>query len=357
MRWAVRLSPWNVAAVSVVLTWAMSVPSEANAQLVNPGFEESTAMPVAPGMWNLLSGWGNAGSGSSSPDFFHLDGALGGDLPETPIAMVQPAEGRGIAGIAAIKRVGPGQPLSREYLVMEMAEPLEVGQRYTLSFDVTNGAWLPTSAAGLAVNGLGIAFSVDEPVQMGNGALPIPSTFQFPYARYDEDWERVSFTFLVAGPSRYMTIGVFGDDDELEAEAMMGKNPVMAYYFFDGFQIEEYNPEEGMDEANLEVKGPDAKPDIEGDIPVFVPNAFSPNGDGLNDLFRPEVGVAKPSAFEIYSRWGQQIVQLDPGNPVWDGRDMSGHLVEPGIYVWRMEWPRTPGLATPAQQGQVTILR
>ena len=174
MRWAVRLSPWNVAAVSVVLTWALSVPSEANAQLVNPGFEQSTAMPVAPGMWNLLPGWSNAGSGSSSPDFFHLDGALGGDLPETPIAMVQPAEGRGIAGIAAIKQVGPGQPLSREYLVMEMAEPLRSASA-TLSFD-TNGAWLPTSAAGLAVNGLGIAFSVDEPVQMGNAALPIPAT-------------------------------------------------------------------------------------------------------------------------------------------------------------------------------------
>ena len=35
----------------------------------------------------------------------------------------------------------------------------------------------------------------------------------------------MSFTFLVAGPSRYMTIGVFGDDDELDAEAMMGRTP------------------------------------------------------------------------------------------------------------------------------------
>ena len=237
-------------------------------------------MPVAPGMWNLLSGWGNAGSGSSSPDFFHLDGALGGDLPETPIAMVQPAEGRGIAGIAAIKRVGPGQPLSREYLVMEMAEPLEVGQRYTLSFDVTNGAWLPTSAAGLAVNGLGIAFSVDEPVQMGNGALPIPSTFQFPYARYDEDWERVSFTFLVAGPSRYMTIGVFGDDDELEAEAMMGKNPVMAYYFFDGFQIEEYNPEEGL-AAPTSGRNRSLSPSPLGEKALGTKTGMSPSMSGL----------------------------------------------------------------------------
>ena len=118
------------------------------------------------------------GSGSATPDFFHLDGALGGDLPETPIALVEPCEKKGIAGIAAIKRTGPNQPLDREYLVMELAEPLTVGQAYTLSFEVTNGMWLPTSSAGLAVNGLGIAFSIEEPVQMGNGA-PFPATFQF----------------------------------------------------------------------------------------------------------------------------------------------------------------------------------
>ena len=49
-------------------------------------------------MWHLLPGWNNALSGLSSPDFFHMDGTLGGDLPETPVAMVQPIRGAGFAG-------------------------------------------------------------------------------------------------------------------------------------------------------------------------------------------------------------------------------------------------------------------
>ena len=95
---------------------------------------------------------------------------------------------------------------------MDLASPLVIGQRYTLSFDVANGAWLPTSAAGLAVNGLGIAFSVDAPGANGQRRAAFRRSFQIPYARYDEDWEVLTFTFEAAGPSRYMTIGVFGDD-------------------------------------------------------------------------------------------------------------------------------------------------
>ena len=180
--------------------WAIAWVGKA--QLVNAGFEESTAMPSAPGMWHLLPGWNNAGSGSSTPDFFHLDGMLGGDLPETPVALVQPFEGRGIAGLTAINGMRQVSPFSREYLVMDFASPLVIGQHYSLSFAVANGQWLPTSGAGLAVNGLGIALTVEPPVQMGQSLLDLPPTFQIPYARYDADWEVLTFTFQAASPSQ-----------------------------------------------------------------------------------------------------------------------------------------------------------
>ncbi len=356
MRRAQVRDVWRVVLFTLMVVGGCTYSHQTYAQLVNPGFEESTAMPMAPGMWYLLPGWSNAGSGLTSPDFFHLDGGLGGDLPETPIAMVQPSEGRGIAGIAAIKRTGLGAPLAREYLVMELSEPLVVGQEYTLSFEVTNGEWLPTSAAGLSVDALGLAFSVEEPAQIGTGALSFPATFQFSYSRYDEAWERISFAFVVAGPSRFLTIGVFEPDALLDVEVVMGDNPLMAYYFFDDFKLVEVNPEEGLAPAEQIVKGPGVKPVEEGSLPVYVPNAFSPNGDGLNDVFRPEVGGAKPAVFEIYSRWGQRLAQLDPGNLVWNGRDMEGQLLEPGIYVWRMEWPEMPGFVARTKQGAVTIL-
>ncbi len=328
----------------------------ASAQLQNAGFESSFSMPSAPGMWNLLPGWNNALSGSSSPDFFHLDGELGGDLPETPIALIQPAEGRGVAGLMAIKRNSPGQPLSREYLVMEFGSPLEVGQNYTLSFKVSNGEWLPTSTAGLAVNGLGIALSVEQPIQMGGLALALPPTFQSSFARYSSDWETLSFSFEASAPSRFMTVGVFGPDGSLEAEVVMGENPTMAYYFLDDFQLNPFNPGIGFQPDAQDIKGPTETDIVEEEGGLYVPNAFSPNGDGVNDYFVPELGDMHPLSCEIYSRWGELLARLNPQDFRWDGSDLHGNPLKPGVYVWRLEWPAGARTET-SQQGAVTILR
>ena len=338
-----------------VLGVLISCPKSIRAQLVNPSFEVATAMPSAPGMWHLLPGWNNAGSGSSSPDFFHLDGSLGGDLPETPIALVMPTEGRGLAGISAIRRMGPNQPLAREYLVMELSEPLIVGEEYTLSFDVTNGQWLPTSPAGLAINALGVALTMEQPVQMGSGILSFPPVFQFSDARYDSEWERISFTFEVTGPSNYMTIGVFEPDDHLEAEVVMGNNPQMAYYFFDHFHLRLATEEEET-VAEPDPVEPDPKPEVEVQS-VYVPSAFSPNGDGLNDVFKPEVGDLNLLRMDVYSRWGQRVATLDPRSPEWDGRDFDGLVLSPGLYIWRMEWHGARGKGGQSRQGAVTILQ
>lgn len=326
------------------------------AQLVNPGFEYSTGLPSAPGMWHLLPGWNNAMSGVSTPDFFHLDGTLGGDLPETPVALVQPAQGSGVAGLSVIKRNGAGQPLSREYLVQNFSAPLTVGQHYTLSYSQTNGERLPTSLSGLAVNGVGVALTTEQPLQFGDAALDLDPVFQFPYARYDEDWEQVTITFEADAPYRFMTIGVFLPDEDLEAEIRTGENPSLAYYFFDGFSLEPVPPPGDPEPVVDEVKDPVQQEAESPGFGMFVPNAFSPNGDGLNDLFAPKVGDVLPASFAIYSRWGQRIAELDPGHPEWDGKDEQGQLLGPGLYIWMLEWPRSVPKTQRSQQGAVMLL-
>ncbi len=342
--------------MTLLVLWA-GVSQLASAQLVNPGFELSSGMPAAPGMWHLLHGWNNAFSGISSPDFFHMDGTLGGDLPETPVAMVHPADGRGVAGLAVIKRNGAGQPLSREYLVQAFDQPLQVGQHYQLSFSLTNGERLPTSLSGLAVNGVGVALTEDQPAQFGDGVLDLSPAFQFPYARYDEEWEQVTMTFLADAPHRFLTIGVFLPDEALEAEIRAGTNPSLAYYFFDAFSMEPVPPPGEPGPAGVEVKDPlDVDEPGDAGFGMFVPNAFSPNGDGLNDMFKPQVGEVKPVNFGIYTRWGQRIAELDPGSPEWDGKDGQGKLLSPGVYIWMLEWPRSVPQEQRSQQGAVMLL-
>lgn len=66
----------------------------------------------------------------------------------------------------------------------------------------------------------------------------------------------------------------------------------------------------------------------------FIPNAFTPNGDGLNDVFKV-VGLYKNIKFKmyLYSRWGQLVYESDNIDQGWDGTS-KGAYCEPGSYVW-----------------------
>ncbi len=71
---------------------------------------------------------------------------------------------------------------------------------------------------------------------------------------------------------------------------------------------------------------------------IFIPNAFTPNGDGINDVFKPVVtGSLSDYNCRIYNRLGQLIFQTH--NPVegWNGR-LNGALQNIGVYVWICEY-------------------
>jgi gliding motility-associated-like protein len=72
---------------------------------------------------------------------------------------------------------------------------------------------------------------------------------------------------------------------------------------------------------------------------VYVPNAFSPNGDGRNDYLTVYGGpeVAMIGTFRIYDRWGGEVFvgrDLAPGGQTgWDGR-VAGESAPAGVYTW-----------------------
>jgi gliding motility-associated-like protein len=67
---------------------------------------------------------------------------------------------------------------------------------------------------------------------------------------------------------------------------------------------------------------------------IFVPNAFTPNNDGHNDLLRAiPIGIAAFKYFTVYNRWGQQVFSTTNASLGWDGT-LSGHTLLPGTFVW-----------------------
>ena len=80
---------------------------------------------------------------------------------------------------------------------------------------------------------------------------------------------------------------------------------------------------------------------------VVVPNVFTPNGDGVNDLFLVKFWSMKSIRISIFNRWGQRIHFWQSGDvqgfegtytqTVWDGRLMGGRFASPGVYYYSVD--------------------
>ncbi len=96
---------------------------------------------------------------------------------------------------------------------------------------------------------------------------------------------------------------------------------------------------------------------------LYVPNAFSPNDDGLNDgltIFANPAVVVDVEVFEIFDRWGDKVFgrrnfQVSDESLGWDGRQRS-HTLEPGVFVWRARLRLLDGREV-EEKGNITLVR
>jgi gliding motility-associated-like protein len=82
------------------------------------------------------------------------------------------------------------------------------------------------------------------------------------------------------------------------------------------------------------------KPVVINDVVlVYVPNAFTPDGDGVNDLFIPVLSGVDATQYEFYvfNRWGDIVFQTDSPNKGWDGFH-KGIRAKEDVYVWRIKF-------------------
>jgi gliding motility-associated-like protein len=96
---------------------------------------------------------------------------------------------------------------------------------------------------------------------------------------------------------------------------------------------------------------------------VYIPNAFSPNDDGINDVFmifaKPNT-VKRVKSFLVFSRWGETVFEFynfEPNNPDfgWQG-EHRGRKLDPAVFGWFAEIEFTDGV-TKLYEGDVTLMR
>jgi gliding motility-associated-like protein len=91
--------------------------------------------------------------------------------------------------------------------------------------------------------------------------------------------------------------------------------------------------------------------------PRYYPSAFSPNGDGTNDRWQvfgdPDLEWL---GLEVFDRWGG-MVWRSGGAPVWNGRDVAGRPVPPGLYLARVRFRLPNTEAEFSERIAVQVLR
>jgi gliding motility-associated-like protein len=88
----------------------------------------------------------------------------------------------------------------------------------------------------------------------------------------------------------------------------------------------------------------------------FVPNAFSPNGDGLNDTFKPLIyGDVVSYQFTIYNRWGVALFQTTDSKKGWDGT-LNQIEQQGNVFIWTCQY-QLEGEMVKVEKGTVTVVR
>ena len=93
---------------------------------------------------------------------------------------------------------------------------------------------------------------------------------------------------------------------------------------------------------------------------VYVPNAFSPNFDGTNDVFKPVISGPELEFYEliVLDRLGKEVFHSSDPNEVWNGSINGGdYLSSPNLFVYLMKVKSVESIETETFQGHVVMIR
>ncbi|MFK7757431.1 MAG: PKD domain-containing protein [Flavobacteriales bacterium] len=99
---------------------------------------------------------------------------------------------------------------------------------------------------------------------------------------------------------------------------------------------------------------------VKDELTIFVPNSFSPNGDGINDVFIPVVEGNNFTNyhFYIFDRWGNAVFESTTLKDGWIGNVSNGnHYAMNGTYTWLVEVQLKNGDGNRSFRGEVNIFR
>jgi gliding motility-associated-like protein len=98
--------------------------------------------------------------------------------------------------------------------------------------------------------------------------------------------------------------------------------------------------------------------EIREDFNVFIPNTFTPNGDGNNDVFNVKGLGLKVTGFsmELFDRWGHSMFSTKDIAKGWDGT-VKGQPAQDGVYIYKILAVGANGEGRKEYVGHVTLMK
>ncbi len=251
--------------------------------------------------------------------------------------------GNGYAGIYLLSP-SPSTQTYREYIQGELSEPLLTGKCYYGEF------WVLPYVLGLntlnysAIDAIGVYFSDTLPRTTLMDELFFNSQINNPTGNIltDTIWTKISGTFMANGGEKFLTVGVFKNTNEVNSLYYSQPDvPVRwAYYFFDNFSL---------------CPCEDTILPAEPEAVVYIPNIFSPNSDGQNDIFRVRGENIETLHLTVYNRWGEKVFEGNEPKAAWDGTFIN-KACPAGVYYYMAEIGFVGGKRE-MRKGNVTLVR
>lgn len=261
--------------------------------------------------WSGCVGWNNPTYASS--DLWCQNPVAGVLVPPsiTGIGYQSPKTGENMAGIIVFQT----NEEYREYIQNELIQPLEKNKYYEFTLYVSNAEYDPVYRGTTSC--LQVFFSSTAPTQPSfyNHLSLTPQVVNNPSNFYTDtaNWILFSGIYKAMGNENYVTIGCFENDNNIPLTVQMNNTTGSYIYFF-------------IDDVSL----------TEVPCDITITNIFTPNNDGMNENWQPELCLDdnEQANIIIYNRWGNKVFESVNNDSYWDGKTTSGTDVPEGTYYY-----------------------
>lgn len=89
---------------------------------------------------------------------------------------------------------------------------------------------------------------------------------------------------------------------------------------------------------------------------MYIPSAFTPNGDGINDFFGVKAEGIKQFKMEIYNRWGELVFTSENMLELWDGTFKGERISNTDVFVYQVKAMGKNNNPLPEEKGTVTLI-